>query len=145
MSRLKFKEVISSSNFKTSIITLFSLALSYNGIETENAQVYLDIFSKSGTELLIGVFTLGFSIATKLIAKITSRTFSWDFLRSSNFLVQATSIIILIAGAFLGQSVVSILATVLIQVVNIITHSAAPVKAEVSEVLELVSDVRDKV
>jgi hypothetical protein len=138
----KFTQVIQSSNFKTAVITLFSLALSFNGIETENAQVYLDIFSKNGSDLLVSIFVSLFSIGTKLVAKITSKTFSWDFLRSSNFLTQAASVIILLAGAFLSQPIIGILTTVLLQVINIITHAAAPVKAEV---LEVVSDIKDRV
>jgi hypothetical protein len=134
----KLAEVLASSNFRVAIITLFTLALGFNGIETKDAQSYLDIFSKNGTELLIALFTNFSGIALKIGSKIANKTFDFSFWKSTNFLTQAASIIVLIVTALLGQVAAGFISVVLIQLINIIAHSAAPPKyPEITEASDI--------
>lgn len=126
----KFIQVLSSSNFKISIISLILLALGYNNIDTKlTAQEWYSMFDgKNMTELLSTVAVLLFNTISKIYVSIKTNGFSFGFLKNSNFISTIIVTLSIVISAITSEYVAGILISIATLVFNIFFQINQPVK-----------------
>lgn len=126
----KLIDVLGSSNALLNVLSIFILALASNDIYLEQTpEELINMFSgKSSGQLLTLVLINFFSPATKLVKKLMSKEWSWDFLKSANFQTQILSFLTVIASSLAGEVFAGILVALVLQVWNLIVHLLKPVK-----------------
>lgn len=148
----KFESTLNSRNFLISLITLLSMVLGYFGITigSEGGDV-LDALSSGDFSIISQILI---PIVLNIVTKLASKTFnfSWDFLRSLNFQVQFLTVILLGVTAYWGVSfepnaagevvgsintggIITIIVSVLINVINPIIHFFKDKGTEVKQFL----------
>lgn len=121
---LKLKEVLGSNNFRVSVFSLVALLLSYNGIEIDKTpQEISDLFTNQNFIGVLLTLVMNFlNPVFKLVQKIISKTWSWDFFQSENFRTQLLTIVTIILGVVSNQYLVSVLIAATIQLINWVGH-----------------------
>lgn len=134
----KWKATMNSRNFLVSIITLFTMIFSANGLDLniDPAVVAETIASGNLTLILSLIAPLIFNIVTKLTQN--AGEWSWGFLKSLNFWTQALTVVLVGVTAYvginfetdaagnvtaeIGNGIVPFAVAVLINIVNPIIH-----------------------
>lgn len=126
----KLIDVLGSSNALLNVLSIFILALASNDIYLEQTpEELINMFSgKSSGQLLTLVLINFFGPATKLVKKLMSKEWNWDFLKSANFQTQILSFLTVIASSLAGEVFAGILVALVLQVWNLIVHLLKPVK-----------------
>ena len=129
----KLIEVLKSKNFLVSLGSLVLLGLGYNNIDTGmTAEGWYNLFTSStGTQMLSTIALLVLNTASKILASIKEKTFSFAFLKSSNFIAGFSVIVSLVVSSFLGEQVAGIVVSGVIIVANILLHFLQPAKQKV--------------
>lgn len=99
---LEKKTRVESINFYTALLTFILLPLAYNGVDVDptlTGGVVEDIFNKNYNALVVALPQL-ITIGMKLVGKIQAKAFSWEFLKSKNFITQALTTIIMVLVFF---------------------------------------------
>lgn len=134
----KIRATAGSQNFFVSLISVFLFALDINnlGINVSAEQILEAIQSGESNAIILIIVNL-----VNPILKLINRTaeWSWDFLKSQNFITQALTVLLLgatyfigiqfpegaateVVGAFGTGAITAILAAVVINIVNPIIH-----------------------
>ena len=102
MMKQKVSETLNSRNFFVSLVTLVLLGLQSNGIFLDvNPDELTDtILSRDVMGILAVLLVNGLNPILKILSK--AQKWSWDFLRSPNFITQAFTVV-LAALAFFGM------------------------------------------
>ena len=126
----KFKEILNSNNAWVTSISIVMMAIVANGIEVGmTPEEAFALFSgKTLIPILIAVVANFFNVFYKLATKIKNGTWSWSFLKSSNFWTQLVTLAMPFIIPFLGEDKAAAMGVVLANIINFMFHATAPAK-----------------
>lgn len=127
----KLKEILCSNNFRMSIVSIFSMFLTANGLENANPENLNEMFGQNGGTLYISVGTLLLNVVFKLLPKFIDKTIDFTFLKSTNFITAIVSVITLFITSYFGMLDIGLVSTIALNVINVLYHMAMPSKKEI--------------
>lgn len=124
MNTNKISSTLDSRNFFVTILSMVLVALQFNAIETGyTAEGIYDLFKDANlTSALVLVIINFLNPIIKLVNKIVTKTFNWEFLKSQNFTTQVLSLITIILAVFLDQVETGLVSALILNAWNLISH-----------------------
>ena len=126
----KIFDVVNSRSFYMSLISIFLMGLSGNGIDVSKYtpdSIYSIFTTGSGAALIGAIFTLFLELGARIYTVIAKNGISWKFLGSDNVKAAIISILALFIGAYFNQFVASLCISLLTQILNVLFHFLQPV------------------
>ena len=126
----KIFDVVNSRSFYMSLISIFLMCLSGNGIDVSKYtpdSIYSIFTTGSGAALIGAIFTLFLELGARIYTVIAKNGISWKFLGSDNVKAAIISILSLFIGAYFNQFVASLCISLLTQILNVLFHFLQPV------------------
>lgn len=129
---IKLKEVLDSRNFLVTILTIALGFITANEIQVQLTpeQIADGVIGKDLLGIASFVLLNFFNVLTKIGAKFFDKTWSWDWIKSKNFLTQVLTILTIVLGVFFDATVTGIVVTIVINIINLIVHVSSPAKGE---------------
>lgn len=122
----KLNDVLKSSNFKISLITLITISIS--GITNNNVSFSQEDISSLKDASLMSILMFTLQIVSKIYISYQENGFNYGFLKSSNFISQLFVIISLLLGIYFDEQSISLIISFLTILVNIIFKVSQPIK-----------------
>ena len=122
----KFSDVIQGRSFWVSIISLILMAFAANHVDVTiyNSGAIYDLFTNKAT--LGALISFAIEIASKVFVAVQANGWNFSFIKSTNFQIAVSSILILILGSFFGQIIASLVAAIILESINIFYHLMIP-------------------
>lgn len=122
------KSVFQSRNFWTAIISVVLGLLASNDVTTGlSAGDFIDgVAGKNAIAILTFIVPALYTPITKLVAKFKAGTWTWEFLKSTNFITQMVSVISIIVTAYFDAITAGFAIAVITNVINLLYHLLLP-------------------
>lgn len=126
----KGTDMASSKSLFVSLFSIVALILTANHVDMSqyNADTLYAVFTSSqGSALLLAIFSFLLEIGSRAFISFKLQGFSFDFLKSPNFMAALISLVSVIVSRFFNVFYAGIIVAITTQVINIVYHLLQPV------------------
>lgn len=122
----KLIDVLKSSNFKVSLISIIMLCVS--GLTTNSVVISEAEINNLKDTSFITITMFSLQVLSKIYISYSENGFNYDFLKSSNFISQILVILTLFLGAYFEEQTVSFIISSLTLISNMVFKISQPTK-----------------